>query len=332
MSRSVARHPLDPPPYATTARRRSWRSPPVWCWPPRWSYRLRRFPPTTRPTGRDRLRSVGRPARGWWHRATTPVIAGFSAAVANGDGTFWAMPDNDAGTQASSSDVLLRIHLIRPRWERAGGGTGGVQILRHLTLADPYRQIPYPIVREATPGRATSPAGDLDIESLQRMPDGSFWIGEELGPFLLHVDAAAASSTRPCRSRGGSPQNPDLDGEPAATQASGGIEAMAMSRNGRYLYPILEKALATEKDGRRRVISEFDTRRESLHRTHLGLPGRHRHQPGGRRPAGRIRARCSSSSATTSTVRRRSASACTGSTSTGTTAPACWRRPWSSIC
>ena len=34
-----------------------------------------------------------------------------------------------------------------------------------------------------------------------------------------------------------------------------------MSRNGRFLYPILEKALATEDDGRRRVVSEFDTRR-----------------------------------------------------------------------
>ena len=35
-----------------------------------------------------------------------------------------------------------------------------------------------------------------------------------------------------------------------------------MSRNGRFLYPILERALATEEDGRRRIISEFDTRRD----------------------------------------------------------------------
>ena len=34
-----------------------------------------------------------------------------------------------------------------------------------------------------------------------------------------------------------------------------------MSRKGRYLYPILEKALIGEEDGRRRVISQFDTRR-----------------------------------------------------------------------
>lgn len=180
-------------------------------------------------------------------RATMPAMPGFSAAVANGDGTFWAMADNDTGSQASPSDVLLRIHLIRPRWERAGGGTGSVQILRHLTLADPYQQIPFPIVRADTDARRLT-AADVDIESLQRMPDGTFWIGEERGPYLLHVDA---------RGRVLDPPVPFSE----ATQASGGFEAMAMSRKGRHLYPILEKALIDEEDGRRRVISQFDTRR-----------------------------------------------------------------------
>ena len=180
-------------------------------------------------------------------RATTPDIAGFSAAVANGDGTYWAMPDSDVVSQASPSDVGLRIHLIRPRWERAAGGAGGVQILRHLTLTDPYRQIPFPIAAADTDVRRLT-AADLDIESLQRMPDGTFWIGEELGPYLLHVDARGRVLDAPVPF-------------PDATQTSGGFEAMAMSRKGRYLYPILEKALADEDDGRRRVISQFDTRR-----------------------------------------------------------------------
>lgn len=29
---------------------------------------------------------------------------------------------------------------------------------------------------------------DFDIESMQRAPDGTFWFGEEFGPFLLHTD------------------------------------------------------------------------------------------------------------------------------------------------
>jgi glycerophosphoryl diester phosphodiesterase len=184
-------------------------------------------------------------------RATTPDIAGVAAAVANGDGTFWALPDNDnagdSGSQVSPGDVPLRIHLIRPRWERAGGGTGAVQILRHLTLADPYQQIPFPIVQADTDARRLT-AADFDPESLQRMPDGTFWIGEKLGPYLLHVDARGRVLDAPVPFR-------------EAAQTSGGFEAMARSRKGRYLYPLLEKALAGEEDGRRRVIAQFDTRR-----------------------------------------------------------------------
>ena len=179
-------------------------------------------------------------------RATMQAAPGLSAAVANGDGTFWAMPD-DAGSQVSPSDVELRINLIRPRWERAGAGTGAVQILRHLTLADPYEQIPFPIVRADTHARRLT-AADVDPKSLQRMPDGTFWVGEEHGPYLLHVDA---------RGRVLDPPVPFSE----ATLASGGFEAMAMSRKGRFLYPILEKAVVGEEDGRRRVISQFDTRR-----------------------------------------------------------------------
>ena len=75
------------------------------------------------------------------------VIPGFSAAVANGDGTFWAMPDNGFGTKANSADFLLR-HLpgpaaLGPRRRRAGS----IQIVRYLTLSDPPHKINFPIVR-----------------------------------------------------------------------------------------------------------------------------------------------------------------------------------------
>jgi glycerophosphoryl diester phosphodiesterase len=80
------------------------------------------------------------------------------------------------------------------------------------------------------------------------MPDGTFWIGEKLGPYLLHVDARGRVLDAPVPFR-------------EAAQTSGGFEAMARSRKGRYLYPLLEKALAGEEDGRRRVIAQFDTRR-----------------------------------------------------------------------
>jgi glycerophosphoryl diester phosphodiesterase len=188
------------------------------------------------------------------------VIPGFSAAVANGDGTYWAMPDNGFGTKANSTDFLLRIYLVKPRWERANGGPGRIKILRSVTLSDPRHKIEFPIVNETTTTRPLTGA-DFDIESLQRDSDGSFWIGDEFGPFILHADGAGRMLAAPVASPlGKSPQNPGLDGETPNVQPSGGFEAMAQSANKRYLYPIVEKALFDDSDPRRRIISEFDTR------------------------------------------------------------------------
>lgn len=187
------------------------------------------------------------------------VIPGFSAALANGDGTFWAMPDNGFGAKTNSSDFLLRLYKVKPRWERAGGGSGRIQILRYITLSDPRHKIKFPIVHERGARRLTG--ADFDIESVQRMGDGSFWIGDEFGPFLLHVDARGRVLSAPVPfPLGKSPQSPELNGAAANTRASGGFEALAQSPNKRYLYPIVEKSLVNDPDPRRRVIAEFDTR------------------------------------------------------------------------
>jgi glycerophosphoryl diester phosphodiesterase len=180
--------------------------------------------------------------------------------VDNGNGTFWAMPDNGFGTKANSADFRLRIYLVRPRWERASDGAGTIQVLRYVELSDPNRKIDFPIVNEDTRARRLTGA-DFDIESLQRMADGSFWIGEEFGPFLLHVDARGRVLSAPVGfPYGKSPQNPRLGSETPVVRTSGGFEALAKSANGRYLYPIVENALTNDPDPRRRLIAEFDTR------------------------------------------------------------------------
>ena len=53
------------------------------------------------------------------------VIPGFSAMVDNGNGTFWAMPDNGFGAKANSADFRLRIYLVKPVWETASGERAG---------------------------------------------------------------------------------------------------------------------------------------------------------------------------------------------------------------
>ncbi|GGC82572.1 hypothetical protein GCM10011512_06650 [Tersicoccus solisilvae] len=188
------------------------------------------------------------------------VIPGFSAAIDNGDGTFWAMPDNGFGAKTNSADFLLRIYRVKPLWKKAGRGPGTVRVLNFITLSDPRHRTGFPIVNENTAGRQLT-GGDFDIESLQRGKDGSFWIGEEFGPFVLQFDANGRLLRAPLPfPGGGSPQNPRAGTGAPLTQASGGFEAMAASRDGRYLYPVLEKATTTASDPRARVINQVDTR------------------------------------------------------------------------
>ena len=57
----------------------------------------------------------------------------------------------------------------RPDWETAGGGAGAIEVGEFISLRDPDRRIPFPIVNEATPERLLT-GGDFDIESVVRCP------------------------------------------------------------------------------------------------------------------------------------------------------------------
>ncbi len=86
--------------------------------------------------------ALSTPANGRTPPYPGQVIPGFSGMVDNGDGTFWAMPDNGFGTKANSPDFLLRLYRIRPSWETAEGGEGGIEVGRYISLRDPQRKIP----------------------------------------------------------------------------------------------------------------------------------------------------------------------------------------------
>jgi len=193
-------------------------------------------------------------------------IPGFSAVLDAGQGRFWGMPDNGYGSKSNSSDFLLRLYLIRPSFRtvppRRGstgrtGGPGTVQVLRHVQLRDPDRRIPFPLTRA---DRLLTGA-DFDLESVRRAVDGTFWFGEEFGPFLLHVSADGRVLDAPVPLPGvRSPQNPYLGDGTANLPASRGFEGTALSTDGTRLYPWLEGALTTDPDPRRRVVNEFDLR------------------------------------------------------------------------
>jgi len=204
--------------------------------------------------------ALATPANGRQGPFPGQVIPGFSGMVDAGDGTFWALPDNGFGTKANSADYLLRLYHVTPDWQTARGGPGEIRVGNYLALRDPDHKVDFPIVNGATADRLLTGA-DFDVESVVRAPDGTFWIGEEFGPFLLHVDATGRLLAAPVPFVDGkSPQNPYLQpGETARVRASRGFEALASSRDGRFLYPVTEGAFVDDADQRRRTVYEFDT-------------------------------------------------------------------------
>jgi hypothetical protein len=115
-------------------------------------------------------------------------VQGFSGVQFADQNTFWFMPDNGYGAKENSSDFLLRVYRVDPNFQGTPGGDGNVDLLNFVQFADPDRKVPFKIVNEATGDRALTGA-DFDIESLVIAQDGTFWVGDEFGPFLLHFDA-----------------------------------------------------------------------------------------------------------------------------------------------
>jgi hypothetical protein len=184
-------------------------------------------------------------------------IPGFSAVLDAGGGEYLGMPDNGFGAKTNSGDFLLRLYRIEPDFEVGkDDGSGGVDVLGFVQLQDPDGRIPFPLFR---PDRLLTGA-DFDLESVRRTWDGDLWFGEEFGPFILHTDATGKVLEAPIPLPGvQSPQNPFLPNPDAWNlPASRGFEGMALSKDGKYLYPILEGALVTDTSPRRRWVYQFD--------------------------------------------------------------------------
>ncbi|MFC0716004.1 esterase-like activity of phytase family protein [Cellulomonas biazotea] len=193
------------------------------------------------------------PANGRTGPFAGQVIPGFSGALDNGDGTFWGLPDNGFGAKGNSADFLLRMYLVTPDW-----ASGQIEVGRHVSFRDPDGHVDFPLTRA---DRLLTGA-DFDVESVQRAKDGTLWVGEEFGPFLLHFDADGVLLSAPLPFPDGkSPANPYLaPGETPRVGSSRGFEALAISSDGRRLYPVVEGAFTDDPVQRRRYVYEVDTR------------------------------------------------------------------------
>jgi hypothetical protein len=176
-------------------------------------------------------------------------------------GAWWALSDNGFGRKWNSFDYRLCVYLfdVRPRTE---AGTDSRMALQGVVeLSDPAKFFPWRLTDENDPERPMTGA-DADPESLVAMPDGTFWLGDEIGPWLLHFsvdgDLLEAPVELPDNVR--SPDHPlVLAGNAQATLArSRGYEAMDLAGDNKTLVTILEGAVTGEPPQMRRV-QRFDT-------------------------------------------------------------------------
>jgi hypothetical protein len=187
-------------------------------------------------------------------------VEGFSSIIeGRRQGEFLAMPDNGFGNQANSGDFLIRAYYIRPDFKTADGGSGNVDVDtkagEFISFRDPNGLMGFPLHR--SDGLLTG--ADIDTESLQRGNDGTLWVGDEFGPWILHFSADGVLLEPPHSLPDNlfSPSNQLHVGETPTLRNSRGFEAMAMSPNGKTLYAILEGSVAGDPAGSRRIYA-FD--------------------------------------------------------------------------
>ncbi|MEV0381045.1 esterase-like activity of phytase family protein [Nonomuraea sp. NPDC050643] len=185
---------------------------------------------------------------------TGQPVQGFSGIVRRHDGTFDVLSDNGYGNKANSSDFLLRVHRVKPDFRAKS-----VQVLGGFDLTDPRGLVPFPLTRQDR----TLTGSDFDVESIVRTVDGTYWIGDEFGPFLLHFDRKGRLMQAPIQLPGvQAPENPDLNGAQPNLAGSKGFEGMARAVDGRRLYPLLEGTVTGDPAGTLRMY-EFDLRRRA---------------------------------------------------------------------
>ena len=211
-------------------------------------------------------------------------VQGFSSLLLGPDGSALALQDNGFGTLANSADFPLRWYDLVLHLDNPPAAGGAVDVRGFVELSDPDGLLPFPLSR--TDGSRRLTGADLDPESFVRLDDGTFWIGEEFGPSLVHVNARGEVLEKPVDvpvvpalrdfARGSpfyrTPDHPDLRflrheetrDELANQPRSGGIEGLAVSPAGGRLYAAVEKGLRDDPVAERRVILEFDPARRSF--------------------------------------------------------------------
>lgn len=194
----------------------------------------------------DKASGLGRPFAG-------QPLQGFSGIRSLGDDRFLVLTDNGFGNMANSADAMLMFNIVKIDWE-----SGKLAIEKTVFLSDPNKVVPFPITSETSDTRYLTGA-DFDPESIQPVGD-HYFIADEFGPWVIEVDGEGVVQKVLATTVGDvtykSPDNqtvqspvPGKLAEGINVQRSGGFEGMALSPDGKTLYPLLEKTIYDEAAG-----------------------------------------------------------------------------------
>jgi len=203
-------------------------------------------------------------------------LGGFSAVQigpnVNSQNTWFIQADNGYGTKANSGDFLLGLYQIAPTLNRnsiapSNAQVGQINFLNFIQYRDPDKKINIPnliLVNENTADRKLTGA-DFDVESFVFAKDGTIWVGDEFGPYLLHFDATgklleapiAIPDVRAPQNPAVSPQNPNTATALPATLGNAGLESLAINPSQTKLYTALEGVVTGDPADTLRIY-EFD--------------------------------------------------------------------------
>ena len=204
-------------------------------------------------------------------------VQGHSGIKRMADGSYWVITDNGFGARANSPDSMLYLNHYKIDWQK-----GAFERLATIFLHDPDKKVPFRIVHEGTDKRYLTGA-DFDIEGFQWIGE-TLWIGDEFGPYVIKADKTgkilgvfeSQADGKPVRSPDhwavASPSVPGASYANVNLRRSKGYEGFAASKDGRFLYGLLEGPLwdAEKKDwekvdGREAArILEFDVAAEKF--------------------------------------------------------------------
>lgn len=180
---------------------------------------------------------------------------GSSMAYHEADSTFWLLTDrgpNADGPTSESKVFLLSEFTPRVGIFKLKGDS--LHLQRIILLKDstntPFNGLPR-VKGDGTTGETAydlhkhiippSEQYGLDPEGLALAPDGSFWVSDEYGPYLLHFDPSGRCMEE------FSPFNGKLPAVYAHRRPNRGMEGLCISRDGSTLYGIMQSPLRLPK-------------------------------------------------------------------------------------